>query len=314
MRLEDLAEIAAFQPARASVPAWSFGAVHRRSITFATGASDAVTRVRWVQSHAMTGDIRINPLRPAMAASDRLGDLDLESLIQLASVEGGIAATAWADGVMSWSNWVGFQPYDKYPEPGQLQRIGDCMIEFAPSAIYVEDWRFQPSAPGTLAALTLLAEIDHSGVERPRHGGLVIAGDHAIQSIARRDEFSSGTRCQDVVRHSATPIDAINRIMDCTVDYGRRDGPQFAIEASTDPRREGTRATFLDGFRQTKQAKVVEQTVTDCDGVASRMWKIESFERDVVFSQSTTVAADRIEWLEQEADTLVIPAATASTG
>ncbi len=314
MTLEDLASISLLVPANVSVPAWTFGTVVRRSITFATGASDAVTRVRWVQSHTMTGDIRINPLRPAMAANDRLEDLDLDSLVQLASVEGGVAATMWAGGVMSWSNWVGFQAYDKYPEPGLLHRIGDCMIEFAPSGIYVEDWRFQPSAPGPLVALTLLAEIDRDGVEHRRDGGLVIAGDHAIQSIARRHEFDIGTRCQDVVRTSAEPLVAMQRIMDCTVDYARREDQEFAIEASTDPRREGARPTFLEGFSQTKQADIVQQEISDCDGIVSRIWKIESFERDVLFPLSTAAAAENINWLEQEADTLVVPAATVSTG
>lgn len=149
------------------VPDWALGTHRRRSISFATGIEDASTFVVWVQAHGMTGDLRIHPARPRLTADDRLEDLDLDSLVRLASVEGGIAATAWAAGVMRWSGWIGFQPYDKYPEPGVLRRVGDCMIEFAPSGIYVEDWRYQKSAPGLLAGLRLVAETAGDGTERP---------------------------------------------------------------------------------------------------------------------------------------------------
>ncbi len=99
----------------ASVPTWVHGAFKRRSITFATGLEDARTFVVWVQSHRATGDIRIHPGRPKITASDRLEDMDRATLEILASVEGGVAETAWADGVMSWDNWIGLQPYNKYP-------------------------------------------------------------------------------------------------------------------------------------------------------------------------------------------------------
>ncbi len=289
------------------VPRWALGTVHRRSISFATGHVDDLTKVVWVQSHGMTGDIRIHQDRPELANSHTLQSLDLDTLVALASVEGGVATTAWCDGLMSWSDWIGFQPYDKYPEPGQLRRVGDCMVEFAPSGIYVEDWRFQPSESGLLAGLSLLREVDNKGVERSRRGGLVIAGDHAILSIARRDELPEGTRAQDFVRASKDPAAALRQVFDCTVDYAVRAGGAFEIALSTDPRREGQSLAVASGFSQTGTPGVLQQRISDHPDVQARFWRIDSLETDVEFSLATDAAPDRLAWLAREADTLIQP-------
>lgn len=312
MTLDDLAAIAA-TAARPNVPSWAFGTVVRHSITFATGAVDTTTRVRWVQSHAMTGDIRVHAARPRLTSADRLEDLDAESLALLASVEGGTATTAWTAGTMSWSDWIGFQPYDKYPEPGLMHRIGPCMIEFAPSGIYVEDWRFQPSAPGVLAGLRLLAEVDDAGTEHARAGGLVMAGDHVIRAIARRQELPAGTRAQDFIRASSNPIAAVQQVLDCTVDYAIKRQGDFTIEISTDPRREGAAAHFVSDFSPTSKPGVISQRVTDCPGTASRLWRIDSLEAGVSFPLSTSAPADKLAWLQSEADTLLASASTQVT-
>lgn len=290
-----------------SVPGWMLGTVRRRSITFADGFEDPETFVVWVQAHAMTGDIRIHPKRPHLSPDDRLRDLNLETLALLASVEGGFATARWHDGVMSWHGWTGFQSYDKYPEPGLLRRIGSCLIETAPSGIYVEDWRFQSSAPGILASLSLISETDHHGTAQPRNGGLIIAGDHAIRVIARREPLPEGTRSQDFVRNSPNPVAALEQVLDCTVDYARREGRSFVIRASTDPRREGQSLDLLSRFMP---GPIDGQLIELVDGDAVRrswLWRIESLELQRAFPLATDVAAERLAWLERERDTLKDP-------
>lgn len=303
-----LAEVAATLPPTTTlrVPEWALGCIQRRSITFATGIEDAQTRVFWVQAHGMTGDIRIHPARPQLPPGTDLTTLDRTTLSSLASIEGGIASTSWAEPVMSWADWIGFQPYDKYPEPGLMRRIGDCMIEFAPSGAYVEDWRFLPSAPGVLAGLHLISETDAKGTTRARTGGLVTAGDHAIRTFARRDELPEGARAQDFVRASIDPAAALARIFDCITDYLVRDGADWIINASTDPRREGTR-TALTGDLTPHGNDGLMETVTDTPGIAQRLWRIDSLEPSVAFSLSTPLAPDRLAWLHREADTLLDP-------
>ncbi len=294
------------------VPRWSVGTVRRRSITFATGLCDTQTAVAWVQSHGMTGDIRIHPARPELSPDTRLGDLDHESLCRLASVEGGVAKTSWSAGLMSWDTWIGFQAYDKYPEPGILHRIGDCMIELAPSGIYVEDWRFQASAPGLVAGLELLGEISADGVEHPRSGGLVVAGDYAVLSLARRRELPAGVRAQDFVRTSPQPLEAIEQVFDCTVDFAKKGDGTLTIELSTDPRRQGGFADWLDGFSPSKDSTRLHQTVRNADGEVKRVWRVASFEQDVSFPLATSVAHEHLAWLAAEADTLIDPIRTAA--
>lgn len=306
MTLEDIAA-SREHPISLRVPAWALGTVERRSITFATGVEDTVTRVFWVQGHGMTGDIRIHPARPQLSPEANLAALDRDTLCRLASVEGGIATTSWSDPVMSWTDWIGFQTYDKYPESGIMRRVGDCMIEFAPSGIYVEDWRFLPTAPGLLAGLRLEAEVDEHGAEHPRMGGLVVAGDHAIRVLARRDELPEGTRAQDFVRESADPAAALARVFDCTADFLIRDGALWRISASTDPRREGLCVPLTGELAFGDASGLLEESVTGIPGVRCRLWRIDSLETSHVFSQTTPAPADRLAWLEAEADTLLDP-------
>jgi hypothetical protein len=288
------------------VPSWALGCVRRRSITFGTGVEDAQTRVFWVQAHGMTGDLRIHPARPSLPAGADLATLDRETLSLLASVEGGVATTSWSEPIMSWADWVGFQPYDKYLEPGIMRRVGDCMVEFAPSGAYVEDWRFLPSAPGLLAALRLEAEVDNSGHERSRAGGLVVAGDYAIRTFARRDELPEGTRAQDFVRSSPDPVAALLRVFDCVTDYMVRSESGWIIEASTDPRREGTTVALIGALSAGPGATLVE-AVADTPDVSRRRWRIDSLEGHHVFGQATAVSQESLEWLAREADTLLDP-------
>lgn len=306
MTLDEIAAAAPQSNIR-RVPEWALGCVQRRSITMATGIEDALTRVFWVQAHGMTGDIRIHPGRPPLAADTKLSTLDRETLTLLASVEGGIATTSWKAPVMSWANWIGFQPYDKYPEPGVMHRIGDCMIEFAPSGAYVEDWRFQPSQPGLLAGLRLEFETNTKNDTYARGGGLVVAGDHAIRTLARRDELPDGTRAQDFVRASIDPVAALARVFDCITDYMVRDGAFWIIAASTDPRREGLRVALTGDLSRGTDPSTLVETVTGTPGISQRLWRIDSLEADYAFSQSTPLGPDQHAWLDREADTLLAP-------
>jgi hypothetical protein len=293
MTLEDLARAAPFARPPA-VPAWALGCFHRRSITYATGVEDAATRVIWVQSHGLTGDLRLPAVRPDVRRRGGLADCMPGELAALAQGEGGVADTGLADGRMTWSNWAAFQPYDKWPEPGELRRVGPALIEFAPSGIYVEDWRLQPGSAG----LRLMSETPPGGPEAPRDGGLVVAGAHAIFALGRRRPLPAEA---PVHRQLAADPSLAAAAFDAQASYGRldRDGVWRAA-LSIDPFQEGV-ALPLEGFREAGPGVLLQ--VLD-DGT-ERRWRIDSLLADQPAGIDTAAEAPAQAWLAREADTLL---------
>jgi hypothetical protein len=293
--LEDLAARQPFARPPA-VPAWTLGCFRRRCITYATGAEDTATQVIWIQSHGLTGDIRIPPGRPDVRHRSGLGDCTAAELAALARSEGGVAQTAWSDGRMRWDNWAAFQPYDKWPEPGELRRAGASLIEFAPSGIYVEDWRMQPGAGGLLAGLRLTHEAGADGRRSPRDGGLVIAGEHAIFALARRRPLPDDGPAQDQIAAAADPRALAEAAFDAEASYARAG----RIILSTNPFREGE-ALALDGFSPGPEPDVLVQRV----GALERWWRIDTLLDGHEAAFATPAEPAALAWLEREAATLL---------
>ncbi len=172
---------------------------------------------------------------------------------------------------------------------------------------YVEDWRFVPSAPGVLAGLRLESERDTKDDCYPRGGGLVVAGDHAIRTLARTHELPEGTRCQDFVGASSDPAAALERVFACVTDYLVRDGTQWTIAASTDPRREGLVGPLTGPLKPGHEPGTLLETIYDEPGIAERLWRIDSLEAGHAFHQFTTLAPEQRAWLQRESDTLIDP-------
>jgi hypothetical protein len=133
MRLEELARTAPFARPL-TVPACTLGCFHRRSITYANGAEDAATRVIWIQSHGLTGDLRIPARRPEVGGRASIADCTPEQQVELAKGEGGVADTAFADG--RWRIALAVDPFmegreldlDGFAsgEPGYLSQTLTC--------------------------------------------------------------------------------------------------------------------------------------------------------------------------------------------
>lgn len=297
MRLEDLARQAPVARAPA-VPAWTLGCFHRRSITYATGHEDASTRVIWTQSCGLTGDLRLPLHRPDVAARGALAECAPEELVELARGEGGVAVTSWSDGLMSWGNWAAFQPYDKWPEPGELRRVGPALIEFAPSGIYVEDWRLQPGSSGLRVGLRLVSEAPPGRAPAPRDGGLVIAGDHAIFALARRTRLAEGVPAW---RQLAADPTLDETVFDAQAAYARRDAAgAWRIALSIDPFAEGE-ALALDGFIAAGP-DAIRQTLADG---TERLWRVDVLMADQAVEAVTPASAEGAAWLSAESGTLL---------
>ena len=233
MTLDELARTAPFALPLA-VPDWTLGAFRRRSITWADGTEDDTTAVVWLQSHGLTGDIRIPADRPDVSHRAGLDDCTRDELVGLAMAEGGVAETHFADGLMTWSDWSAFQPYNRWPEPGDLRRIGGCLIEFAPSGAYVEEWRYNAPASTFRVGLRLVGVQRAEAPRRPRAGGLVIVGDEAIFSLGRRQPLPDRPLA-DLIRRAPDLRAMTATAFEPVTSMARRMPGGWTVELSTNP-------------------------------------------------------------------------------
>jgi hypothetical protein len=159
----------------------------------------------------------------------------------------------------------GLPTTSKYPEPGELRRVGETLLEFAPSGAYVEDWRLQPGSAGLVASLVLLPgdddDDDDDDASQPQRGThLVVCGEHEM--LVRDRPFGSvdlrpytegvgaALPLEDHVRRLLLPMEGaadagadagveaeVAALLDFEVSYAMRGG---VVTASTHPERVGS--------------------------------------------------------------------------
>ncbi|HEY6080668.1 MAG TPA: hypothetical protein VIW29_17760 [Polyangiaceae bacterium] len=296
------------------VPAWTLGCFRRRSISFFNGDADDSSLVLWLQSRGLTADLRLATDRPKPTSREALADMSLDELTRLAEAEGGISPTrfdaAGSSGVelmgtMQWQDWTAFQLHAKWPEPGNLRRVGDCLIEHAPSGAYVEDWRLQPSGDGPLVGLRLLEERDaKSGQLVHRGGGLVVAGEHAILVRGRAAPLPPAERLSQLIERAASEPRLLDAIFGFEASYARRDGSgRYVVAASTLPWREGRPLLSLDGF-SLEDGQVVQKAREQSRSV-ERRFRIDTLEPSYEDWIATPATQAAVAWLAAEEHTLL---------
>lgn len=311
----DLIELCGLQgttPPSRSVPNWTLGCFRRRSISFFNGESDDSTLVLWLQSRGLTGDLRIAAQRPKLSTRAALADLPLADLVRLLEVEGGVSPTRFEvasvsgvelSGTMTWPDWTAFQVHAKWPEPGNLRRVGDCLIEYAPSGAYVEDWRLQPSGDGPLIGLSLTEERDEDGQLLHRGGGLVVAGEHAIFVRGRAQPLPAVARVTDLVERAAREPRLMDAIFGCEASYARRDASgRYQVAHSTLPWREGKPLLAMGGF--SLEDGVVIQRARENNRAVTRRFVVDTLEPSYQDWLATPATAAAVDWLGAE-DTLL---------
>lgn len=313
MDLLELCSLHSTSPASGRVPPWTLGCFRRRSITFFSGESDDTTLVIWLQSRGLTADLRLPADRPRPASRAAVSDLPLAELLRLTEVEGGVSPTRFEAaavagvglaGTLQWPDWTAFQLHAKWPEPGHVRRVGDCLLEFAPSGAYVEDWRLQASGPGPLVGLSLLEERDpQTGSVLHRGGGLVIAGDHALLVRGRPEPLPPAARLSELVARAAREPGLLDRVLSFEASYARRDASgRYVIEASTWPWREGRPLLSLGGFAV--QDGLVMQRARESGHAVERRFQIDTLEPSYEDWLATPATAAAAEWLGAETSLL----------
>ncbi|HXK20639.1 MAG TPA: hypothetical protein VNG33_22665, partial [Polyangiaceae bacterium] len=241
-------------------------------------------------------------------------ELSLAELTRLAEVEGGLSATRFEpahlgavelSGTLHWFDWTAFQLHAKWPEPGSLRRVGDCLIEYAPSGAYVEDWRLQPSGDGPLIGLSLLEERDaKSGQLTHRGGGLVIAGEHALFVRGRPEPLPQAARLSDLLERAAREPQLLEAIFSFEASYARRDGSgRYVVAASTLPWREGRPLLAFGGFAL--EDGVVTQKAREKERAVERRFQVDTLEPNYEDWLATPATATAVAWLAAEEGTLL---------
>jgi hypothetical protein len=289
------------------VPEWMLGYYKRRAISFANGDTDLHTHVCWLQSRTFTIDLRL-PLEDRQVAAKPLAEYSAEELQVLANYEGWEALSEWREPLLSWHSDTSLQLHNRWPEPAELKRFGNCMIEFSPSGAYVEDWRLQPSAPGPLIGLRLLEEREVvSGVVRHRGGGLIVCGDYAALVLGRAEPLAvpADTPLRDLVAAAVGDAAQLARLFNFETSVAQgslADG--FTVSLCTQPARVGQSLLALEGFEYLPGEDLVRHTF-EVDGLAcERLFTIDTLETALPFAQATGFTPEAADWFERESPTL----------
>ncbi|RXZ31004.1 hypothetical protein D9O50_17760 [Oxalobacteraceae bacterium CAVE-383] len=306
MHLGELLQAHAF-PSAHHVPDWMMGLYRRHCIAFADGTSDTETQVFWLQSRNFSIDLRLPRNNGLVAAAKPWAQYAEAELRVLGQYEGWVAQSVWDGKQLVWREPTALQLHDRWPEPAPLQRVGNCMIEFAPSGIYVEDWRLQPSKPGPLIGLRLTEERELAGGKlRHRGGGLIVSGDYAGLVLGRAQEPEQTQ--EPLLRHvlaAAGDAAALGRLFNFETSIARGSmASGYEVTHSTLPGRAGQALLPLDGFSLGADGTVHQRTEA-ADGVAvERIFTIDALEKQYAWPQATPATAPSQAWADREAATL----------
>lgn len=158
------------------IPNYLYGAFRRKSITFFNGLTDEKTIVYWFQSRSFTIDLRLK---------QHIGTPIHER-------QGWIGNTEWGatQQLLSWQvhPYSNYQNHVQWPEPAKLHAIGNSILEFSPSNVYVEDWR-QQAREGLFLGLRLKSALNvETGQLLQMDGGLIICGHQMAFALSRLPE------------------------------------------------------------------------------------------------------------------------------
>lgn len=258
------------------------GAFRRKSITFCTGTTDEKTIVYWFQSSTFTIDLRL-PDGAATPVPER---------------QGWVGDTLWdaTKQQLSWNIHRSYQPHNQWPEPACLHFIGNCILEFAPSGAYVEDWR-QQSWSGPFLGLRLVSMLnEQTGQTHAMDGGLILAGPHAAYAQSRLPSIDNTLRGTIKLEQALADDIVTERQIESFEVSIATDGT--AITHSTRPERAGQDIVSGD-FTVDRDGSVVLSRVVD--GAPSRLrFLLDLHLPDLPFDHQTPSTAEAQEWMKRE--------------
>ncbi|MEN8291470.1 hypothetical protein ABFO59_03175 [Acinetobacter radioresistens] len=267
------------------IPDFLYGAFRRKSISFFNGLTDENTIVYWFQSRSFTIDLRLKS-QTGTAVQER---------------QGWIGNTLWdsASQLLSWEvkDYANYQNHVQWPEPAKLHAIGNCILEFSPSHVYVEDWRQQVER-GLFLGLRLQSVLDvQSGQTLEMDGGLIICADHIAYALTRLPEVQSAVAQMDLKAVDPTVFALLE---------------SFEVSIGTDgqaktysTRSSETGKTFnLENFEVLDETHLVQNVILDGRDI-NLIFEIDIYQPDFVFQHTTVTTSEAENWLKSEQDRLM---------
>lgn len=267
------------------IPDFLYGAFRRKSISFFNGLTDENTIVYWFQSRSFTIDLRLKS-QTGTAVQER---------------QGWIGNTLWdsASQLLSWEvkDYANYQNHVQWPEPAKLHAIGNCILEFSPSHVYVEDWRQQVQR-GLFLGLRLQSAIEvQSGQKLEMDGGLIICADHIAYALTRLPEVQSAVAQMDLKAVDPTVFALLE---------------SFEVSIGTDAqaktystRTSETGKTFnLENFEVLNETRLVQSVILDGRDI-DLIFELDIYQPDYQFQYTTSTTTQAEGWLKSEQDHLM---------
>ncbi|MFT7004517.1 MAG: hypothetical protein ACJAWW_001875 [Sulfurimonas sp.] len=290
------------------VPNWMMGYFKRRTISFFNGQSDSTTDVCWIQSKNFTIDLR---LPKNLVKNKNINTYSISDLDEVANYEGWIANSIYDGEKLSWSGGVSYLNHNKWPEPAFLKKVGNCMLEFSPSDVYVEDWRLQNTTKGPLIGLELIEEINLTTNKVTRKGGgLIISAQYAAICLGREpnldDDFQKKEESlQEILLDKSINIKEKEELLRFETSVAKGDlDTGYKIYLSTNPNKDDKELFLLDGYKYNEKSNEIIQTFTDNNQIYKRVYTIDFIDLEFNFAIQTNTTDEAENWFEQEKRTL----------
>ena len=269
------------------LPRYLMGSFRRKNISFYNGLSDEKTIVYWFQSKSFSIDLRLSdPTQTPV--SER---------------QGWVGDTLWDDKneLLSWNIHESYQPRIQWPEPAKLFPIGNCILEFAPSGAYVEDWR-QQSSSGLFCGLRLL-QAEHIATQQKfaMDGGLIIAGEHLAYAQSRlpliQKQFENISDLNDAIENKKIRASFVESYQVSIA----LNGPtiQFSTQSHL-----VNKVLQLDNFEIDSVGNITQ--LTEIEGETYRLYfSLDIYHPDFQFDRQTATTACAQQWLQKESTHLL---------
>ncbi|WP_180038419.1 hypothetical protein [Acinetobacter sp. YH16052] len=267
------------------IPDFLYGAFRRKSISFYNGLTDENTIVYWFQSRSFTIDLRLKS-QTGTAVQER---------------QGWIGNTLWdsASQLLSWEvkDYANYQNHVQWPEPARLHAIGNCILEFSPSNVYVEDWR-QQVQHGLFLGLRLQSALDiQSGQTLEMDGGLIICADHIAYALTRLPEVQSAVAQMDLKAVDPTVFTLLESF-EVSISI---DGQSKTYSTRSN---ETGKAFNLENFEVLDETRLVQHVILDGRDI-DLIFELDIYQPDYQFQYTTPTTTQAEIWLKSEQDHLM---------